>query len=254
MSKLTSIIPTGNEQNNIIEAIQSVRFSDEVMVVDSLSTDDTVKLARPLVDTILEREYVNSASQKNWAIPQAKHEWILLLDADERVTSELQKEVMRMINSNTEYSGFWIRRENYFMGKKVRFSGWQGDKVIRLFRRDECKYENKHVHAEIISSGKIGFLHHKLLHNTFVSKEAYLNKLDRYAKLQAKDYDKKVKYLTPFHTVIKPIVRFLKHYFLQLGILDGYVGFVISSYQAKAVAMRYKYIQEIRKAEKAKYR
>ena len=252
MTKLTSIIPTGNEQDNIVEAIQSVRFSDEIMVVDSFSTDDTVKLARPLVDTILQREYEHSASQKNWAIPQAKHEWILLLDADERVTSELQKEVIRMINSNTEYSGFWIRRENYFMGKKVRFSGWQGDKVIRLFKRDECKYENKHVHAEIRSSGKIGILDHKLLHNTFVSKEAYLKKLDRYAQLQAKDYDKRVKYLTPFHTVIKPIVRFLKHYFLQLGILDGYVGFVISSYQAKAVAMRYKYIQEIRKSEKKK--
>ncbi len=252
MTKLTSIIPTGNEQDNIVEAIQSVRFSDEIMVVDSFSTDDTVKLARPLVDTILQREYENSASQKNWAIPQAKHEWILLLDADERVTSELQKEVMRMIHSNTEYSGFWIRRENYFMGKKVRFSGWQGDKVIRLFKRDECKYENKHVHAEIRSSGKIGILDHKLLHNTFVSKEAYLSKLDRYAQLQAKDYDKSVKYLSPFHTVIKPIVRFLKHYFLQLGILDGYVGFVISSYQAKAVAMRYRYIQEIRKAEKRK--
>lgn len=252
MTKLTSIIPTGNEQNNIVEAIQSVRFSDEIMVVDSFSTDDTVKLARPLVDTILQRGYGHSASQKNWAIPQAKHEWILLLDADERVTSELQKEVIRMINSNTEYSGFWIRRENYFMGKKVRFSGWQGDKVIRLFKRDECKYENKHVHAEILSSGKIGILDHKLLHNTFVSKEAYLKKLDRYAQLQAKDYDKRVKYLTPFHTVIKPIVRFLKHYFLQLGILDGYVGFVISSYQAKAVAMRYKYIQEIRKSEKKK--
>ncbi len=252
MTKLTSIIPTGNEQNNIVEAIQSVRFSDEIMVVDSFSTDDTVKLARPLVDTILQREYEHSASQKNWAIPQAKHEWILLLDADERVTPELQKEVIRMINSNTEYSGFWIRRENYFMGKKVRFSGWQGDKVIRLFKRDECKYENKHVHAEIRSSGKIGILDHKLLHNTFVSKEAYLKKLDRYAQLQAKDYDKRVKYLTPFHTVIKPIVRFLKHYFLQLGILDGYVGFVISSYQAKAVAMRYKYIQEIRKSEKKK--
>ena len=252
MTKLTSIIPTGNEQNNIVEAIESVRFSDEIMVVDSFSTDDTVKLARPLVDTILQREYEHSASQKNWAIPQAKHEWILLLDADERVTSELQNEVIRMINSNTEYSGFWIRRENYFMGKKVRFSGWQGDKVIRLFKRDECKYENKHVHAEIRSSGKIGILDHKLLHNTFVSKEAYLKKLDRYAQLQAKDYDKRVKYLTPFHTVIKPIVRFLKHYFLQLGILDGYVGFVISSYQAKAVAMRYKYIQEIRKSEKKK--
>ncbi len=142
MIKLTTIIPTGNEAHNIIEAIKSVEFADEVMVVDSFSTDATVKLAEPLADTILQREYENSASQKNWAIPQAQHEWILLLDADERVTPALKKEVLSIINSNTQYSGFWIKRQNYFMKKKVRFSGWQGDKVIRLFKRDECKYEN----------------------------------------------------------------------------------------------------------------
>ena len=246
MIKLTTIIPTGNEAHNIIEAIKSVEFADEVMVVDSFSTDATVKLAEPLADTILQREYENSASQKNWAIPQAQHEWILLLDADERVTPALKKEVLSIINSNTQYSGFWIKRQNYFMKKKVRFSGWQGDKVIRLLKRDECKYENKHVHAEIISTGKIGILKNHLTHNTFISKEAYLNKITRYAKWQAKDYNKKVNKITLFHTLIKPLVRFLKHYILQLGILDGYVGFMISSYQAKAVSMRYKYLQEYR--------
>ena len=249
MKKLTAIIPTGNEQHNIVNAIQSVSFANEIMVVDSFSTDETVKLATPLVHTLLQREYENSASQKNWAIPQAKNEWILLLDADERVTPELKKEVISIINSNTEYSGFWIKRQNYFMGKKVCFSGWQGDKVIRLFKRDECKYEDKHVHAEIISSGKISILKNKLTHNTFISKQAYLNKIERYAKWQAKDYDKKIKTITPYHTIIKPAVRFFKHYFLQLGILDGYVGFIISAYQAKAVALRYKYIKEMRNAK-----
>ncbi len=248
MSKITAIIPTRNEQHNIVEAIQSVNFSDEIMIVDSFSIDDTIKLAQPLADTILQREYENSASQKNWAIPQAKNKWILLLDADERVTPELKKEIINTINSNTECSGFWIKRQNYFMNKKIRFSGWQGDKVIRLFKRDECQYENKHVHAEIISSGKIGVLNNKLTHNTFVSKKAYLNKIERYARWQAKDYDKKVQRITLFHTIIKPAVRFFKHYFLQLGILDGYVGFIISCYQAKAVSLRYKYIKEIRHA------
>jgi len=246
--KLTAIIPTGNEEHNIVDAIKSVAFANEVMVVDSFSTDHTIKLATPLADTILQREYENSASQKNWAIPQAKHEWILLLDADERVTPELKEEVISIINSTTEYSGFWIKRQNYFMGKKVRFSGWQGDKVIRLFKRDECKYENKHVHAEIISSGEIGILKNKLVHNTFISKEAYLKKIERYAKWQAKDYDKTIQTITLFHTLVKPSVRFFKHYILQLGILDGYVGFIISAYQAKAVALRYKYIKEIRNA------
>ena len=248
MIKLTAIIPTRNEEHNIVDAIKSVAFTDEIMVVDSFSTDDTIKLAKPLANTILQRKYENSASQKNWAIPQAKYEWILLLDADERVTPELKEEIISIINSTTEFSGFWIKRQNYFMGKKVRFSGWQGDKVIRLFKRDECQYENKHVHAEIVSSGKIGILNNILTHNTFISKQAYLNKIERYARWQAKDYDKKIQTITLFHTLIKPSVRFFKHYFLQLGILDGHVGFIISVYQAKAVALRYKYIKEMRNA------
>ncbi len=246
MEKLTAIIPTGNEEHNIVAALKSVDFADEKMVVDSLSKDKTVELATKIADTILHREYENSASQKNWAIPQAKYRWILLLDADERVTPELKKEVIKVINSNTHLSGFWIKRENYFMGKKVRFSGWRGDKVIRLFRRDECKYEKKYVHAEIVSDGEIGILKSKLIHNTYNSKKAYLQKLERYAKWQAKDYDEKVKKINAYHTIIKPLIRFLKHYIIQLGILDGNVGFIISSYQARAVKMRYKYLKEYR--------
>ncbi len=246
MNKVTAIIPTGNEEKNIIDAIKSVDFADEIMIVDSFSTDNTIKLARPLADTILQREYENSASQKNWAIPQAKYSWIFLLDADERVTTELREEIINILKENTKCSGFWIKRQNYFMGKKVRFSGWKDDKVIRLFKRDENKYEDKHVHAEIISNGKVCSLNNKLIHNTFVSKEAYQNKLNRYAQWQARDYDKKTNKITVFHLFLKPAIRFFKHYFIQLGILDGYVGLSISLYQAKAVAMRYKYLEKFR--------
>lgn len=250
MNKLTAIIPCMNEENNIIDVIKSIDFADEIMIVDSFSTDNTVKLAEPLATTILQHEYINSATQKNWAIPQAKHEWILLVDSDERVTPELKNEILTTLENNTIYDGFWIRRENYFMNKQVRFSGWQGDKVIRLFKRDNCRYENKSVHAEIISNGEISELKNKLIHNTFISKESYLEKIKKYAKWQAQDYDKKVQNITYFHTNIKPIVRFLKHYIIQLGILDGYVGFVISRYQAKAVKLRYKYLKKLRHAKR----
>ena len=249
MKRITAIIPTLNEQHNIVDAIKSVDFADEIMVVDSFSTDKTIELATPLADTILQRKYENSASQKNWSIPQAKYQWILLLDADERVKKELKKEIFSVLESKTNYSAFWIKRENYFMGEKIYFSGWRGDRVIRLFKRDECKYEEKYVHAEIVTKGKIGILKNKLTHNTFKSKDDYLKKLERYAKWQAKDYDKKTGSITIFHTLIKPIFRFIKHYFIQLGILDGHVGFIISSYQAKAVKMRYKYLKALRNAE-----
>ncbi len=250
MEKLTAIIPTGNEEHNIVGAIKSVDFADEIMLVDSFSKDKTVERATPLVNTILQRKYENSASQKNWAIPQAKYKWILILDADERITPELKQEIIKIIHSKSKASGFWIKRQNYFMGKKIRFSGWRGDKVIRLFKRDECKYENKHVHAKIVSNGKIGTLKNNIIHNTFVSKEIYLKKLKRYAKWQAKDYDKKVKKITFYHTTLKPLFRFLKHYIIQLGILDGYVGLMISLYQSKAVKMRYHYLEKYRNAKR----
>ena len=244
--KLSAIIPTGNEEHNIVNAIKSVDFADEIIIVDSFSKDNTIKLATKLADTILQREYINSASQKNWAIPQAKFEWIFLIDADERVPLDLKEEILEVLSSENNFSGFWIKRQNYFMGKKIHFSGWRGDKVIRLFKRDKCKYEEKNVHAEIISEGKIGMLKNKLIHNTFTSKEAYIDKLRRYARWQAKDYDRITNKITVYHTQVKPIIRFIKHYFLQLGILDGYVGFIISFYQAKAVKMRYDYLIKFR--------
>ena len=252
MEKLTAIIPTGNEEQNIVAAIKSIDFADEIMIVDSFSEDKTLELATPISDTILQRKFDYPSSQKNWAIPQAKHQWVLILDADERVTTKLKEEIIKTINSNTMISGFWIKRKNYFMGRRVKFSGWRGDKVIRLFKRDECRYENKYVHEEIVTNGKIGLLKNKLIHNTFKDKDTYLKKLKKYAKWQAMDYDKKTGKITPFHTILKPILRFIKHYFIQLGILDGHVGLTISSYQAKAVKMRYNYLRKYRNERRNK--
>jgi glycosyltransferase involved in cell wall biosynthesis len=246
MEKLTAIIPTFNEAHNIVDAIKSLDFADEILIVDSFSTDNTIDLARPLATKIIQREYENSASQKNWAIPQAKHKWILLLDADERITPELKEEIISTLQSNPSESGFWMHRINHFMGKRIRFSGWQGDKVIRLFKRDECRYEELNVHAEILTEGGVSTMKHKIHHNTFITREAFHNKLVRYAKWQAGDYDKTTGRITIFHTHIKPFVRFLKHYVIQLGFLDGRVGFIIASYQANGVKMRYQYLRELR--------
>ncbi len=239
VEKLTALIPTGNEAHNIEAVLKSVAFADEVLVVDSFSTDDTLKLAEPLADRIIQREYEHSASQKNWAIPQAKHEWILLVDADERVSEELAKEIQEILKNPGQEVAYWIYRDNHFMGKRLKYSGWQNDKVIRLFRKSKCRYENKHVHAEVIADGKVGFLKNHLDHNTYLSLDHYLNKINRYANLQAKDYDKKTGKITAYHLVFKPFSRFLKHYILQLGFLDGVPGFTVSTMQAFAVRTRY---------------
>ena len=240
MTPITAIIPTGNEIHNIEEVIASVSFAQEILVVDSFSTDGTYEKALELAHRVVRREYENSASQKNWAIPQASHEWIILVDADERVTPELRAEIEKILQSpDPDIVAYWIGRANHFMGKRVRYSGWQNDKVIRLFKRDLCRYEDKHVHAEIIAQGKVGRLKNKFFHNTYLNMDRHINKINRYAAWQAKDYDPKTGMLTPYHFVLKPAWSFIKHYLVQGGILDGAVGFTIAKLQAYGVFMRY---------------
>jgi len=241
MHPITAIIPTYNEADNIVDAIKSVSWADEIIVVDSFSADNTVELARPLSTRILQREYINSASQKNWAIPQAKHEWVFIHDADERVTPALRDEIKELLDMpEIRYDAFWIRRQNWFMGKRVRFSGWRRDKVIRLFRRDKCRYEEKHVHAEITTGGRIGRLRGKINHNTYKSIEHFKSKMERYAEWSARDALRRGVKPNAFHFYIKPAFRFFKHFIWQLGFLDGRRGWVIANMYAWYVRQRYR--------------
>ena len=248
MQKLSVIIPTGNEIHNIEAVIDSVQFADEILVVDSLSTDGTYEKAQTLGVNVIRRAYEYSASQKNWAIPQAKHQWILLVDADERVTPELQTEIINILKNPPEnVVAYWIGRNNHFMGEHVKYSGWRNDSVIRLFKRDFCKYEDKHVHAEIIADGGIGRLKQKFYHNTYITFDKYIEKMNRYAWWQAKDYDKKTGRLTPYHFVIKPFWGFFKHYIIQSGFRDGVVGLTIGYIQGYVIFMRYVKLWLLRK-------
>lgn len=241
MRKITVIIPTFNEENNIREVLESVTFADEIMVVDSFSTDKTIEIAKEYTSFILQREYQNSASQKNWAIPQATNEWILLVDADERITPSLREEILHVLKNQTSDKtvAYWIHRTNYFMGKQVRFSGWQNDKVIRLFRKSKCHYQNKRVHAEIIADGEIGVLKNKLLHYTFVSIDQAVNKRNRYAEWKAIDCDKKTGRLSPYHFAVKPAWAFFKSFVIKQGFRDGIVGFTIAKLESYSVFIRY---------------
>lgn len=248
MTKLTAIIPTGNEIHNIEAVIASVSFADEILVVDSFSTDGTYEKAVELATRVIRRDYEYSASQKNWAIPQATHQWILLVDADERVTPELKEEIINTLkNPEKDVVGYWMGRKNHFMGEHVKHSGWSRDKVIRLFKRDFCVYEDKHVHAEIIANGEVGKLEQKFYHNTYITFDKYLEKMNRYAWWQAKDYDKKTRKLSPFHFVIKPCWGFFKHYIMQGGFRDGLVGLTIGYIQGYVIFMRYVKLWLLRK-------
>lgn len=255
MEKITAIIPTFNEEVHIKAAIESVLWCDEVIVVDSFSTDKTVEIVKSFPQvTLLQHTFRYHADQKNWTIPQAKNPWIFLLDADERPTPELIAEMKGILKSGSKFSGFWIFRRNHFMGKQINYSGWQSDKVIRFFKRDECKYQDKLVHEEIESKGEISILKNKLIHYTYKDLASYLKKADRYTTLGALDriesFQKKGKKIGLGYLAMRPFGRFLRHYFLRLGILDGTHGFVVSALSAYNVFIRALKIWRLQNGEK----
>lgn len=247
MLPLTVIIPCFNEAHHMRALLETVEWADEILIIDSFSTDQTLEIAKEFPVKILQRKYQYPADQKNWAIPQATHDWILILDADERVTPMLKAEIQSILSGTPDKVGYWIGRQNYFMGKEVRYSGWQSDKVIRLIHKSHCLYEDKRVHEEITTKGAVGMLKHRMTHNTYQDIHHFLEKVDRYAGWSAKDYNEKTDRITLYHLLLKPLFRFIKHYFLKLGFLDGKVGFIISSIMAWSVFLRYVKMLELRK-------
>lgn len=248
MQKLTAIIPTKNEIDNIEAVIASVDFADEIIVIDSYSNDGTYEKANTLATKVIQRTFDFYGAQKNHAISQAKHDWVLLIDADERVTPELKSEIISTLNQNQlNHNAFSIKRINHFMGQRVNYSGWRNDSVIRLFKRDACKYDSRHVHEALKVDGTIGLLKHKLLHYSYRSFDEYMQKMNTYASLQAKDYDKKTGRLTPYHFIIKPFWGFIKHYIVQSGFRDGVVGLTIGYVQGYVVFIRYVKLWLLRK-------
>lgn len=247
--KLSVIITTLNEEPNIRRALESVDWADDILLVDSFSSDRTVDIAREFTDRVLQRSYQGPADQKNWAIPQARHEWVLLLDADERVTSGLKMEIQQWLKRDEiPYDAFWIRRRSFFMGQAVRFSGWQGDRVVRLFRRDRCRYDDKQVHEEIVTEGlRIGRLQHRMEHYTYRDLNHFLAKMQRYSEWSASDHRRRTPRVGAFHLAGKPLFRFFKHFIVQGGFLDGRVGFLISVIMAWGVFLRYVKLLEMQK-------
>jgi len=251
MKKLSVIIPCKNEEHNIEGLLQSVQWADEIIVVDSFSTDKTVEIAKKYTNRVLEHEYNYSASQKNWAIPQVNNDWILLMDADERLSENLKKEIIGILEKTPDKKGYWIKRENWFMGKKVSFGGVRGDKVIRLFHK-ECRYQDKKVHAEVIVEGTIGLLKNPLIHNSYKNLRHYLEKVHRYNHLSAIDREPKTGNIGVFHLVVKPSFKFFQYYIMKLGFLDGFVGFLLASLSSYSVLLRYFYMWELRNDKKKK--
>ena len=242
---LTVIIPTYNEEGTIADCLASVRFADEILVVDSFSTDGTVRLAREAGARVLQHEYVYSARQKNWAIPQAAHEWVLLVDSDERVTPPLRDEILALLGSDPKHDGYWILRANHFLGRRMRRCGWGTDRVIRLFRRDVARYQDREVHAEIDLPGPLPVLRHPLEHHSFRSFRQYWRKIQLYSEWGAAQLYKEGRRAGAIQILGRPVTRFIKMYVIRLGFLEGVHGLVLSLLGAFTVYLKYARLWEM---------
>ncbi|MHC4663295.1 MAG: glycosyltransferase family 2 protein [Planctomycetota bacterium] len=235
---LTVLVPTFNEEVNIGKCLESVSWVPRILVVDSGSQDRTTEIAAAFTDNIVEHEYVNSAAQKNWALDGIDTEWVLIVDSDERVTPALKDEILSTLESPGR-DGYWIKRQNYFLGSRIRHCGWQKDRVLRLFRVSRGRYEHKSVHAEVELKGAAGCLREPLLHHPYRTLAQSFRKLERYTKWAAEDLARRGARPSRLKMLAKPAGRFLRQYVLERGFLDGIHGLILCTFSAVGVFGKY---------------
>jgi glycosyltransferase involved in cell wall biosynthesis len=230
---VTAIVTTFNEELNIAACIESLLWCDEILVVDSFSTDGTAEIVRsyPMV-RFEQRTYYGSASQKNWAMDQVTKDWILIFDADERCTPELQQEIVTLLAAGPQYDAYTIQRRVHFLDKLIRFSGWQHDRVVRLVRRGCARYPNRRVHADMLTRGPAPILRNPMEHYMADTLDEYIRRIEKYSFWGASQLWKEGK-KAGFNEVFgRTVWRFLRTYVFQLGMLDGMHGLVFCMLQS----------------------
>ena len=246
MSSLTVITITRDEERNISECLESVRWADQIVVVDSGSTDKTVDLAKRFTADVYNIDWEGYGHARNFALDHASGKWILWLDADERVTPELQEELQRVIGQDDPgFSGYSVARRAYFLGKWIKHCGWYPSRVVRLFRRGEGRFNETRVHERLELGGNIGELRHDLLHYTDPHLQQYLAKFNKYTTLAAQDLAANGKEFRLRDLIVRPPFLFVKMYLLRLGFLDGIHGFILSVLSSAYVFSKYAKLWEL---------
>lgn len=226
--KISATIIACNEERNIARAIESLRCCDEILVVDSGSTDRTVEIARKLGARVIEMEWRGYAGQKNFASDQASYDWVLSIDADESLSEALEAEIWQIKKTGPQYDAYTMPRLAQYLGRWILHSGWYPDRKIRLFDRRKARWEGDYVHESVVVQGTVGHLESNLLHFTCNSLTEHLRTMDRYTTLAAEQLvDQKAK-ITWRRIVLDPLWTFFKTYFLKQGFRDGLEGLCIA--------------------------
>jgi len=235
--KISVLIIAGNEEKNIKDCLESVKWADEIIVVDSESTDRTVELAKQFTDKIFIRKWEGYVSQKRYALSLAKNEWVLSLDADERITPELKEEILKL--SPGDYFGFRIRRKNFLFKKEITSCGWEKDYQLRLMKKDKTSFSDRLVHEKFIVDGMMGMLNNPMLHYTFSSFEEYFSKINNKSSLKAQEIFTQKKRVNGWTIFTHTVSAFFAFFILRRGFKDGIHGLIISLLHSVSTMMNY---------------
>ncbi len=244
--KISAVIITFNEEERLTAALESLEnVVSEIIVVDSHSTDNTVKIARRFGCRVWERDWTNYADQKNFGQAQASFPWILSLDADERLSSALREELLNLKETEPDCAGFSMPRRVYYLGRWIKHGGWYPDRRVRLFHRDRAHWEGDFVHERLVVEGEVRPLKGDILHFTYRHITDHMRRINLFSELGAKKLYAQRKKCRWYHLLFLPPFRFLQHYFFRAGFLDGFAGLVIAVLSSYALFARYAKLREI---------
>ncbi|WP_289658042.1 glycosyltransferase family 2 protein [Flavobacterium panacagri] len=245
--KLSALIITLNEELHIKSLLENLDFADEIIVVDSFSNDKTVAIVNSFKNVILiQNKFENFTTQRNFALQQASYNWVLFIDADERVTPELKSEIISILQNPKSASAYLTYRIFKFKNKNLLFSGWQTDKIFRLFDKSKCSYvEEKLVHEKLLVNGTIEKTKNKIIHYSYKNYHDYKLKMINYGTLKAIEKFKKGQKSTFLMPFLHPSYKFLYQFIIRLGFLDGIKGIIICYLNAYSVYIRYIKLKEL---------
>jgi len=243
------VIAARDEAAEIAECIASVRWAEEVIVVENDSSDDTVAIARDAGAIVFSHPFTTIGRQRNAAIARARHEWILVVDADERATPALRNEIATVLHDGHRHDvAFRVRRRNFFLGREIRHGGWERDRPIRLFR-NRMRYDERPVHEHVVADGPVGELTEPMLHYPYASLGEYFAKLDRYSRWWAEQSFARGRRVGVWTIAVKPPARFFSMYVLRGGFLDGAAGVLVAALAAMSVAAKYARLWELQNGQ-----
>ena len=239
--RVSGLVTCFNEEHNVGDCIESLMWCDEIIVVDSFSTDRTPEIAQSYDKVrFFQRTYFGAGAQKNWAMNHVHYPWIFLLDSDERCTPGLRAEIEDLLARGPKYDAYTVNRDVFFLGKRIRFSGWQRDRVARLFRTETAYYENRRVHSLLHTTGEAPILKNSMEHHMVdLSFDDYAFRLAKYGYWGAAQGWRDGKRPNAIEVAFRPVWRFFRTYIVQLGILDGGRGLVFCALQAYSTYMKY---------------